>query len=56
MTIKIYKPAKTAMQSGIGKTKKYMNWYSMGEWACVVNKYLRCGEKLKAVAREFYFL
>ena len=27
MTIKIYKPAKTAMQSGIGKTKKWLAEY-----------------------------
>ena len=27
MTIKIYKPSKTAMQSGIGKTKKWLAEY-----------------------------
>ena len=27
MTIKIYKPAKTAMQSGLGKTKKWLAEY-----------------------------
>ena len=27
MTIKIYKPSKTAMQSGIGKTKKWLAVY-----------------------------
>ena len=27
MTIKIYKPSKTAMQSGLGKTKKWLAEY-----------------------------
>ena len=27
MTIKIYKPAKTAMQAGLGKTKKWLAEY-----------------------------
>ena len=31
MTIKIYKPSKTAMQSGIGKTKKWLAEYISDE-------------------------
>ena len=31
MTIKIYKPSKTAMQSGIGKTKKWLAEYISNE-------------------------
>ena len=31
MTIKIYKPAKTAMQSGVGKTKKWLAEYISDE-------------------------
>ena len=31
MTIKIYKPSKTAMQSGLGKTKKWLAEYISNE-------------------------
>lgn len=31
MTVKIYKPSKTAMQSGIGKTKKWLAEYISDE-------------------------
>jgi hypothetical protein len=37
MTIKIYKPSKTAMQSGTGKTKRWLAEYISEEEACKDN-------------------